>query len=159
MKGKIDVTFTVSNYGADPRVVTRALLRKANTIYKKGSNAGALILNPKHEIAKFETLQLIAAKYNKLAELDQLLENSRGNAKLVIENMPAEFIRSKTKEGREYYVVLVNFGTEKIPHVRGFYLSDMHVELLQTGFKPLYDFDFQENPALVEEDDEPEETE
>lgn len=48
MKGKIDITFNVSGYGADPKVTMRALLRKQGMNAKKGSLAGALVLKPKH---------------------------------------------------------------------------------------------------------------
>lgn len=56
-------------------------------------------------------------------------------------------------------MVLVNLGTEKAPHVKLFYLSDMQSELLTKGFKPKYKFDVVEYEPKIEEeiDDEVEE--
>lgn len=140
-KGKIDVVFNVTSYGSDPKVLMRAMLRKEGSNAKGASNAGTLVLKPRHEIKKFETFQLIPANYKKLDELDQAANEAKGNIKLVIENVPAEFIHStRQSDGSEYDAVLVNLGTEKAPHMRVFYLSDMQSELLQKGFKPKYKF-------------------
>ena len=155
MKGTIEVQFSISNYGPDPRVTTRAILRK------KGSNstgkAGCLIIKPKHEIKKFETLQLIASKYGKLNELDEQLSMTRGTPQITIKGVPAEFIHAKRKtDGSEYDAIVANFGTEETPHLRVFYLNDMHSELLKKSFKSEYKFDLQEDfeEESDEEDDE-----
>lgn len=96
-KGTIDCVFTISNYGADAKVVTRALLRKQGSVAKGASISGALVLKPRYEIKKFETLQIIAANFGKLDALDDAAIDPKGNIKLVIENVPAEFIHSKRK--------------------------------------------------------------
>lgn len=158
MQGKIDVVFTITNYGSDPKITMRALLKKKGVISKKGSIAGALLLKPYHELAKYETFQMIAANYKKLDELDQAVMDTRGSIKLVIEAMPAEFIHAKRKtDDSEYDAVLINLGTKDAPHNRIFYLSDMQTELLSKGFKPEYEFTYQEEPELEEEDDTEEE--
>lgn len=156
-KGKIDVVFNITAYGADPKITMRALLKKQNANSKKGSIAGALLLKPYHEISKYETFQMIASNYGKLDELDEATNAARGNIKLTIQNMPAEFIHAKRKsDGQDYDAVLINLGTTKAPHVRIFYLSDMQSELMKTGFVPEYSFDIQEEPIEVEEEQEEE---
>lgn len=158
MQGKIDVIFTITNYGSDPKITMRALLKKKGVISKKGSIAGALLLKPYHELAKYETFQLIAVNYKKLDELDQAVMDTRGSIKLVIEAMPAEFIHAKRKtDGSEYDAVLINLGTKEAPHNRIFYLSDMQTELLSKGFKPEYEFTYQEELELEEEEETEEE--
>ncbi len=157
-KGFIDCVFTISNYGADAKVVTRALLRKKGSNAKGTSISGALVLKPRHEIQKFETLQLIAANYKKLDALDEAALNPKGNIKLLIEKVPAEFIHAKRKtDDSEYDAVLINLGTKEAPHNRIFYLSDMQTELLSKGFKPEYEFTYQEEPELEEEEETEEE--
>lgn len=159
-KGFIDAVFTIANYGADARVTTRCLLRKQGSNAKGASISGALVIKPRYEIKKFETLQLIAMNFNKLDALDEAAMDPKGNIKLVIENVPAEFIHTKRKsDGTEVDMVLVNFGTEKVPHVRSFYLSDMHSELLAKGFKPKYKFDVVEEPVIDEETDDEDDVE
>ena len=156
-KGFINCVFTIQNYGADARVTTRCLLRKEGSNAKGASISGALVVKPRYEIKKFETFQLICANFNKLDALDEAALDPKGNIKLCIEDVPAEFIHSKRKsDGQEVDMVLVNFGTEKAPHVRSFYLSDMQSELLQKGFKPKYKFDVVEEPQIDEEVEEDE---
>ena len=156
MKTKIDVVFNVSNYGVDPKVTMRALLRKENAVYKKGSLAGALVIKPKYEIKRYETFQLIAANYGLLDELDQAANDGRGGTKLIIEGMPAECIHAIRKDGSEYDAIIINFGSEENPHPRAFYLSDIQSELIKKSFKPQAEFTLQENPN---EEEEPEEEE
>lgn len=152
--GKIDVCFTITNYGSDPKIASRALLRKEGAIVKNGSIGGSLLVKPAHEIKKYETFQLIAANYNKLDDLDNAANNATGTIKLVIENMPAEFIHAKRKsDGSEYDAILINFGTKNAPHMRIFYLSDIQSELIQKAFKPAYEFTKQETPLLEEDED------
>ena len=159
MKTKIDVVFNVSNYGVDPKVTMRALLRKENAVYKKGSIAGALVIKPKYEIKRYETFQLIAANYGLLDELDQAANDGRGGAKLTIEGMPAECIHATRKDGTEYDAIIVNFGTDKNPHPRAFYLSDIQSELIAKSFKPQAEFTVQEAPELEEDEENDEEAE
>lgn len=159
MQGKIDVIYTITNYGSDPKITMRALLKKKGVISKKGSIAGALLLKPYHELAKYETFQLVAANYKKLDELDQAVTDVKGSIKLVIENMPAEYLEyaKRKTDGSEYDAVLINLGTKEAPHNRIFYLSDMQTELLSKGFKPEYEFTYQEEPELEEEEETEEE--
>ncbi len=157
MKTKIDVVFNVTNYGVDPKVTMRALLRKEKAVYKKGSLAGALVIKPKYEIKRYETFQLIASNYGLLDELDQASNDAKGGVKLTIEGMPAECIHAVRKDGSEYDAIIINFGTEKNPHPRAFYLSDIQSELIQTTFKPQAEFTVQENPVEDEDDEEDEE--
>lgn len=157
MKTKIDVAFNVSNYGVDPKVTMRAYLRKENANYKKGSLAGALVVKPGHEIKRYETFQLIASHYGLLDQLDNAANDAKGAIKLVIEDMPAECIHATRKDGSEYDAIIVNFGTEKNPHPRAFYLSDIQSELISTSFKPQAEFTRQDPPQLEEEEDEDEE--
>lgn len=153
MKGKIEVLFTVSGFGADPKVTMRALLRKEGVNAQKGSLVGALVLKPKYEIKKYETFQLIACQNNMLDEIDNAAVQGRGTIKLVIDELDAEFIHSKRKsDGSEYDCVVVNLGTKDNPHPRTFYLSDIQSTLLQNGFKPKYEFTNQE--YVEEEKDE-----
>lgn len=154
MKTKISVSFSVSNYGADPRVVTRALLKKKDYKFKKGSNAGVLVVAPKHEIKNFSTLQLIAAQHACLDELDNLLDTGRG-AKLVIDDVPAELVTAKRKtDGSVYNCILVDLGSKEAPHVRAFYLSDMQNQLIKLGaFVPEAEFTMIESDVIEDEDD------
>ena len=157
-KGKIDVVFNITNYGVDPKITMRAMLKKANSNLTKGSLAGTLVLKPKHEIAKFETLQLILLNHNMLDELDEAISQSRGSIKVTLPNLDARFIHAKRKdEDSEYDAVLVNFGREDEPHIRIFYLSNMQSQLLKKGFNPKYTFDVEDN--YLEEDDEEEQNE
>ena len=157
MKTKIDVAFNVTNYGVDPKVTMRAYLRKKDAIYKKDSLAGVLVIKPKYELKRFETLQLIASNYNMLDELDNQANNAKGAIKLVIEGLPAECIHAIRKDGTGYDAVIVNFGTEENPHPRAFYLSDIQSELIKKSFKPQAEFTPQESPSLEEDLDDEEE--
>lgn len=151
MKTKIDVIFNITNYGVDPKVTMRALLRKQGVVYKKGSLAGALIIKPKYEIKKYETFQLIASNYGLLDELDQAANNSNGSIKLTIENMPAECIHAVRKDGTEYDAIIINFGSEEASHPRAFYLSDIQSKLIWSTFKPQAEFTKVDNPVEDEE--------
>lgn len=53
-KGFIDCVFTISNYGVDAKVVTRALLRKKGSNAKGTSISITLVLKQCHEIKKLE---------------------------------------------------------------------------------------------------------
>ena len=153
-KGKIDVLFSIQSYGLDPKLTMRALLRKEGSTARGSQIQGTLLVKPKHEIKKYETFQLIAAKYNKLDALDEAIADSKGNVKICLEGLPAEFIHSKRKsDGTEYDVIIVNFGTDKVPHLRSFYLSDMQSELLNSSFKSKYQFDVQEDPNADEQEE------
>lgn len=159
-KTKLDIMFNITNYGLDPKITMRALLRKANSTHKKGSISGALIVKPRHEIARYETFQMICAQYNKLDELDNAANEARGSIKLVIENIPAELVHAKRKnDDTEYDAILVNFGTEEAPHVRAFYLSDMQSQLIRNKqFVPQAEFSvaldsFEDDDDLSEENE------
>lgn len=52
-KGFIDCVFTISNYDADAKVVTRALLRKKGS-NAKGTSISITVLKQYHEIKKLE---------------------------------------------------------------------------------------------------------
>ena len=152
MKTKMDVVFNITNYGVDPKVTMRALLRKKDMVYKKGSIAGALIIKPKYEIKKYETFQLIASNYGLLDELDQAANSSNGSIKLTIENMPADCIHAVRRDGTEYDAIIINFGTEDNPHPRAFYLSDIQSKLIWSTFKPQAEFTKVDNPVEDEEE-------
>lgn len=141
MKGKIEVVFTITGFGADPKVTMRALLRKEGINAKKGSLAGALVLKPKYEIKKYETFQLIASQNGMLDDIDEAVLEGKGTIKLCIDGLDADFIKStRRSDGSEYHAVVVNLGTKSSPHPRAFYLSDIQSELVKTSFKSKYDF-------------------
>lgn len=130
-KTKIDLLFSIQNFGIDPKVTMRALLRRANSTSRKGTVGDALIVKPKYEIARYETFQYTCSNYNKLDELFRLSVEGKNTIKMCIENMPAELIHSKRKDGSEYDAILVNLGTEDSPHIRAFYLSDLQSQLIK----------------------------
>lgn len=158
MNGKCSVVFTISEFNGDPQVTTRCLVRRANSVIKKNSNNNALIVKPKHEIKRLETVQYILALHNKLNELDAV---DKATTKVRVDNLDAEFIHAKRKDSDEYYdLVIINMGTKEVPIMRNFYLSDTQSGLIRTpGFKPEYEFTLTERPVEddAEEDSEDEE--
>ena len=64
MKGKCSVVFTISEFNGDPQITARCLVRRANSVIKKNSNNNALIVKPKHEVKRLETVQYILALHN-----------------------------------------------------------------------------------------------
>ena len=156
MKGKCSVVFTISEFNGDPQITARCLVRRANSVIKKNSNNNALIVKPKYEVKRLETVQYILALHNKLNELDAI---DKATTKVRVDNLDAEFIHAKRKDSDEYYdLVVVNLGTKEVPIMRNFYLSDTQSGLISTpGFKPEYEFTLSE--LEVEETDQDEETE
>ena len=156
MKGKCSVVFTISEFNGDPQITVRCLVRRANSVIKKNSNNNALIVKPKYEVKRLETVQYILALHNKLNELDVI---DKATTKVRVDNLDAEFIHAKRKDSDEYYdLVVVNLGTKEVPIMRNFYLSDTQSGLISTpGFKPEYEFTLSE--LVVEETDQDEETE
>ena len=155
MKGKCSVVFTISEFNGDPQITARCLVRRANSVIKKNSNNNALIVKPKYEVKRLETVQYILALHNKLNELDAI---DKATTKVRVDNLDAEFIHAKRKDSDEYYdLVVVNLGTKEVPIMRNFYLSDTQSGLIITpGFKPEYEFTLSE--LVVEETDQDEET-
>ena len=156
MKGKCSVVFTISEFNGDPQITARCLVRRANSVIKKNSNNNALIVKPKYEVKRLETVQYILALHNKLNELDAI---DKATTKVRVDNLDAEFIHAKRKDSDEYYdLVVVNLGTKEVPIMRNFYLSDTQSGLISTPwFKPEYEFTLSE--LVVEETDQDEETE
>ena len=156
MVGKTSVVFTISEFNGDPQITVRCLVRRANSVIKKNSNNNALIVKPKYEVKRLETVQYILALHNKLNELDAV---DKATTKIRVDNLDAEFIHAKRKDSDEYYdLVVVNLGTKEVPIMRNFYLSDTQSGLISTpGFKPEYEFTLSE--LVVEETDQDEETE
>lgn len=156
MKGKCSVVFTISEFNGDPQITARCLVRRANSVIKKNSNNNALIVKPKYEVKRLETVQYILALHNKLNELDAI---DKATTKVRVDNLDAEFIHAKRKDSDEYYdLVVVNLGTKEVPIMRNFYLSDTQSGLISTpGFKPEYEFTLSE--LVVEETEQDEETE
>ena len=92
MKGKCSVVFTISEFNGDPQITARCLVRRANSVIKKNSNNNALIVKPKYEVKRLETVQYILALHNKLNELDAI---DKATTKVRVDNLDAEFIHAK----------------------------------------------------------------
>ena len=152
MKGKCSVVFTISEFNGDPQITVRCLVRRANSVIKKNSNNNALIVKPKHEVKRLETVQYILALHNKLNELDTV---DKSTTKVRVDNLDAEFIHAKRKDFDEYYdLVVVNLGTKEVPIMRNFYLSNIQSGLISTpGFTPEYEFTYVEATLDEEVDD------
>ena len=152
MKGKCSVVFTISEFNGDPQITVRCLVRRANSVIKKNSNNNALIVKPKHEVKRLETVQYILALHNKLNELDAI---DKATTKVRVDNLDAEFIHAKRKDFDEYYdLVVVNLGTKEVPIMRNFYLSNIQSGLISTpGFTPEYEFTYVETTLDEEVED------
>ena len=156
MFGRISVQFTLvkNSFTGDIEVKTKALLRSKASLQNFKKGYGSMFVKINHDI-KLETLQFLAeVVYDKIEELDE--KNS-----LTINDLPAQFVKGKRKDGSVYYCILVTLGNDEYPMVRAFYLNDMQVIRLENKFKSPYQFTESElnedqisSHESVEDDDE-----
>lgn len=151
MKGKINVTCVIGrdfNTG-DSTVTTKAVIenKKGNVNFGKG--LANIVIHPKYKVS-FETLQIIAAKKNMLAHLED-----KGG--IVFKDCAAEYVLAKAQnEDRWYHAVIVDLGTEDYPVKRTFYLNEKN-EYYLSLFTPEYEFTKTE--SLINDSAEDEENE
>ena len=149
MKGLINVKFTIGkdfNTGDNVVTTTAKILNKDSINAYSKKDLGSISVKSKYPV-KFETLQVLAAKKNMLAHLED-----KGG--MTFKECPAEYIYAKAlNEDRYYHAIVVDLGTKDFPVKRTFYLTSMQ-ELYLATFTPEYEFT--ETERVINDQDEQE---
>ena len=154
MRGKINVALTMNvGFNGDKSVKMQALLKLRNPEFE-GTNYGVLEIDPKHQV-KPNTATILGLTQGKVFKLDE----KKKSDKIILENVPCEYIKGKREDGTEYLAILCNLNKSTTrPMMRIFYLNDSERNAA-LDFGTLYEFSEgksidEETVDTVEEDSE-----
>ena len=135
MRGKINVALTMNvGYNNVKTVNMQALLKIKNPEFN-GTNYGVLEIDPKHQV-KPNTATILALSQGKTFKLDE----KKKSDKIILENVPAEYIKGKREDGTEYFAILCNLNKSTTrPMMKIFYLNDSEHDAA-LDFGTLYEF-------------------
>jgi hypothetical protein len=135
MKGKINVSLVLNEgYNNTKSVQMKALLKIKNPQFE-GTNYGVMEIDPKHQV-KPNTAVSLGLSQGKVFKLDDKKRSDR----IILTDVPAEFIKGTNPEGEEYMAILCNLNKSKTkPMMRIFYLDYSSMEAVK-DYGSLYEF-------------------
>lgn len=131
MKGKIDLLISCKQYGVNFRVESRAVLVDMRYYRPFGKNNSSLLVEPAYELS-FVALQDVCDMHCCLDKLDS-------KDAFVIKDLDAEYYTAVDKNGKEYYGIRVNLGTDAEPFYKKYIIKNS-LERRFKKIKPQYQF-------------------
>lgn len=135
MRGKINVSLVMSEGFNKTKTVTMKALLKIKNPEFDGTNYGVMEIDPKHQV-KPNTAVSLGLSQGKVFKLDDKKKSDR----IVLTDVPAEFIKGTNPDGEEYMAILCNLNKSKTkPMMRIFYLDYSSREAVH-DYGSLYEF-------------------